>query len=100
MILYNITFNIDLDAEESWVQYMKESHIPTVMASDSIIEYKFLHLLNETESEGETYALQLFCESIEKLEDYVQKDASESTNKLELKFSGKQVSFATVLEDV
>ena len=100
MILYNITFNIDLDAEESWVQYMKESHIPNVMLSPSILEYKFLRLLNETEGEGETYALQLFCESIEELENYVQKDAGEISNRLQAKFSNKQVSFATVLEDV
>ena len=33
MIVYNVTVNIDADVQERWIEWMKEVHIPDVMAT-------------------------------------------------------------------
>ncbi len=71
MIIYNITINVEKEVEVEWLKWMKEKHIAEILATGYFHEHKILRLLNETENEGETYAVQYFTDSLDKLEAYM-----------------------------
>ena len=57
MIIYNVTVNIDLDVETQWVKWMKEVHIPEVMATGLFLESRMMRVLANDEG-GTSYAIQ------------------------------------------
>lgn len=99
MIIYNVTVSIDNDAEDSWVKWMKETHIPDVLNTGLFLESRFTRVMGEEEG-GKTYSIQYLCESMETYEKYrdehaprLQKDHSE-------RFQGKFAAFRTILKVV
>ena len=99
MILYNVTSSIEPSAAEAWVTYMRNVHMPEVMASGFFIKNQLLRLLNE-EDDGFTYAAQYYCISLEQLEAYQEIAAPALRADMETHFAGQYVSFRTVLEVV
>jgi hypothetical protein len=97
MILYNVTSSIEPNAAEAWVTYMRDVHMPEVMASGFFIKNQLLRLLNE-EDDGFTYAAQYYCISLEQLEAYQEIAAPALRAEMEKHFAGQYVSFRTVLE--
>jgi len=100
MIVYNVTINVEKEVENQWVAWMKEKHIPDILATGFFDDYKMLRLLNETENEGETYAVQYFTDSLDKLEQYMVEHAPRLREAHLEKFQNKCLSFRTFLETV
>ncbi|MCX6299906.1 MAG: DUF4286 family protein [Bacteroidetes bacterium] len=63
MYIYNITSKIDPSIHENWVAWMKETHIPEVMATNCFTQYQFVRLLEVDDSDGPTYAIQYMANS-------------------------------------
>jgi hypothetical protein len=63
MYIYNITSKIDPSIHENWVVWMKEIHIPEVMATNCFTQYQFVRLLEVDDSDGPTYAIQYMANS-------------------------------------
>ncbi|MEI8097671.1 MAG: DUF4286 family protein [Sediminibacterium sp.] len=63
MYIYNITSKIDPSIHENWVVWMKETHIPEVMATNCFTQYQFVRLLEVDDSDGPTYAIQYMANS-------------------------------------
>jgi hypothetical protein len=99
MILYNVTTSLDPAIADEWVEYMRETHLPEVMATGCFIKNQLCRLLNE-EDDGITYASQYYCISLEQLEAYQEHFAPALRADMEKKFSGLYASFRTVLEIV
>ena len=97
MILYNVTSSIDPEAAEEWAAYMREVHMPEVMATGFFLKSQLCRLLNE-EDDGCTYAAQYYCLSLDQLEAYRENFAPGLSATLETQFPGQYVSFRTVLE--
>lgn len=97
MILYNVTSSVDPEVAEQWVTYMREEHMPDVMATGFFLKSQLLRLLNE-EEDGFTYAAQYYCISTEQLDEYQRVAAPGLRANLETRFPGQYVSFRTVLE--
>lgn len=100
MIIYNVTVNVEKAIEDEWVSWMKEKHIPDILSTGFFHDYKMLRLLNETENEGETYAVQYFTDELDKLETYMVEAAPKLREEHFAKFQDKCVSFRTFLETV
>ncbi|WKK85426.1 DUF4286 family protein [Marivirga arenosa] len=100
MIIYNVTVNVEKDIEESWVKWMKEKHIPDILATGFFNDHRMLRLLNETEGDGETYAIQYFTDELDNLERYMMDEAPRLRDEHIKKFQDKCVSFRTFLETV
>lgn len=98
MILYNVTVSIDKEIEQEWLAWMLQKHIPEVMATACFVENKVLHLLQESENEGSTYAFQYFCNSLEDLAHYQKNFAPALQKEHTEKFKDKFVAFRTILE--
>ncbi|KEO73483.1 DUF4286 family protein [Anditalea andensis] len=98
MILYNVTVNIDMMVEEEWINWMKATHIPNVMATGLFTDNKFYKLLHESEDGGVNYSVQYFAEDIQKIHDYQENHAPALQEEVREKFEGRFVTFRSVLE--
>lgn len=100
MIIYNITINIDEPIHEKWLNWMRDVHIPEVMATGKFIKALMSKVLVNEEMGGISYSVQYTCESRELLDLYYQKDATR-LRKEGLRLFGQQfVAFRTELEIV
>lgn len=101
MILYNVTINIDDDAHDSWLRWMQEVHIPDVMQTGIFSHFRFFKLLTAAQDNtGTNYAVQYFCENMEKFQEYEAKYASALRAEVEKNFAGKYYAFRSLLEEV
>ncbi len=100
MILYNVTINIDKDVEAEWLDWMKSTHIPDVMATGMFVRNEFYKLLGEIDNNGITYSVQYFAKSMAEVDLYLEKYAYELRKELLEKYKDKHVAFRTVLEAV
>ncbi len=98
MILYNVTINIEKDVEEEWIQWMKDFHIPNVMATGIFQENKIFKILHETEDNTVNYSIQYFTDSMEKIETYQTQHAPKLQAEVKGKYRDKLVSFRSLLE--
>lgn len=98
MYIYNVTVNIEESAHIKWLSWMKETHIPAMLATGKFTKAKLCKVLVEEEMGGVTYSVQYETPNKETLEVYYTEDADrlrQETNKL---FAGKFVAFRTELE--
>jgi len=100
MILYNITFNIEPEIKEEWLDWIKKEYFTYAMETGMFLDIKMYRLLNETENQGLTYSVQLFSESLEKTNTYLEDFAPKIVEKHNQVFKYKHVSFMTILESV
>jgi len=99
MILYNVTISIDAAAEEEWLQWMKEIHIPDVMNTGFFIDNKICRIHAEEEG-GKSYSIQYLAKSWNEYNQYQDQFALKLQQEHTLKFSGKFAAFRTILEVV
>ncbi len=97
MIIYNVTINIENDVREEWLQWMKQKHIPDVMATGYFTENKICKVLVD-EEQGTTYSIQYTCANLKDLEDYRREHAPRLQKEVSDKYANKFVAFRTVME--
>jgi len=98
MYIYSVTTNINEDAHDKWFTWMKEVHIPDMLATGKFTSAKFCKVLVEEEMGGITYSVQYSTPNKATLDLYYEEDAErlrQDANKL---FAGKFVAFRTELE--
>jgi hypothetical protein len=100
MILYNVTVNIEKEAEDDWVIWMKKTHIPDVLATGMFSENRFYKILHDSEDGSVNYSVQYFTDSMEKVMEYQNNFAPKLQEDIKLKFQDKFVIFRTLLETV
>lgn len=98
MYIYNVTTNIEESIHDEWLQWMKEVHIPDVLATDKFLSAKMTKVLVEEEMGGFTYSVQFTTVDKETLEKYYKEDANRLRQDAVKRFAGKFVSFRTELE--
>ena len=99
MILYNVTINVDLEVHDEWLEWMKEVHIPDVMATGLFEESKIFRI-HTGEDEENTYSIQYFCKSIDDYETYQKEHAPRLQQEHSEKYKDKFTAFRTILEEV
>ncbi len=99
MILYNVTINIDQDAHDAWLSWMKEVHIPDVLATGLFTE-AHMHRVLAVDDGGLTYAVQYCAPDMDHYERYQEEHATRLQNEAHERFGGRFVAFRTLLETV
>ncbi len=99
MIFYNVTTSLEPAVADEWVAYMRDIHMPEVMATGCFIKCQLCRLLNE-EDDGITYASQYYCLGLEQLAAYQEHFAPALRQDMDKHFAGNYASFRTVLEVV
>jgi myo-inositol-hexaphosphate 3-phosphohydrolase len=100
MILYNITYKIDLDISEEWLKWMKQVFIPRMMETGKFEEHKLCQLMGVDESDGFTFALQFLCPNMPTFQLFQQNDAYNIQKAHAIRYKDKYVSFSTIMKVV
>jgi hypothetical protein len=101
MILYNVTLNVDDEIKEEWLKWMKEVHLPEVMATGKFISYEMYKIQNHNpEDKSNNYTVQYFTNSIDEYNDYVLTYGPALKQKTLEKYGDKVLAFRTLLEKV
>ena len=64
MIIFNDTVIVDESIHHKWLAWMKEVHIPAVMATGHFKSFQILNVI-DSPNEGVTYCVQYITDSIE-----------------------------------
>lgn len=99
MILYNVTINIDSVVHDEWLKWMKEVHIPDVLATGMFVESKIARILAEEEG-GKAYSIQYFARNMEDYDRYQKEFAPKLQAEHQQRYNGKFGAFRTLLHVV
>lgn len=85
--------------EQEWLQWMREEHIPEVMATNCFVSNRMLKVL-DSPNEGLTYCVQYVAENTAQYEAYKTQFAPALQAAVQAKFENKLVAFRTLMEFV
>lgn len=97
MYIFNRTTNISEEAHDKWLDWMRKTHIPAILATGKFTKAILAKVMIEEEMGGITYATQYFCESPQKLLEFIQENEAVLEKEENRLFEGQIVSFETEL---
>jgi Domain of unknown function (DUF4286) len=100
MIIYNTTVKIERKVHREWLSWMKEVHIPDILACDEVSDYRIYRLLMADPDNEETYAFQLFFPDLQALQAYLSADGILHQRIFSDRYRDRYVAFSTVMENV
>lgn len=100
MLLYNETVGIDKEVEQAWLLWMRETYLPSMMATGMFIDSKIYRILHDNEDGTISYSIQYFSPSIDHIQKYLDEYAPQIGEAHRQKFANKHVIFRTLLEQV
>jgi hypothetical protein len=96
MFIYNVTVNVEAGVAEDWLQWMKEKHIPDVLATGLFLGSSLLQVMVE-EEQGFTYTVQYRVRDLETLRLYQEVYAAQLQAEHQARYGDKCVAFRTIL---
>lgn len=100
MFIYNFTFKVSNSIAGEWMQWQLGEHIPEIMFTGLFEQYKIFRLLEQDETEGQTFIIQYYTVSKENYEMYVKKYAAGLTEKAFAKWGDAFIAFKSLLQSV
>ncbi|WP_420154496.1 DUF4286 family protein [Siphonobacter sp.] len=100
MFLYNITYNIEHAAHDEWIQWMKNTHVPAVLATNLPIGNRIFKLLTEIDNGGVTYSFQFFFADQEDYNTYITEHSSRLAAEVDRRYGSQYVVFRTLLQEI
>lgn len=58
MYLYNVTVKIEQSRADEWLTWMREKHIPDVLATGYFVEHRMCRLVDDGDMDGMTFVVQ------------------------------------------
>lgn len=98
MIIYNITTKLTWAIAEDWLAWQKQKHIPEMLNSGLIMEYKIFRLLEQDEEEGPTFTMQFFFTSWENYDTYIRVFAASLKEQALSLWNDQFIAFNTVMQ--
>ena len=99
MIVYNVTILVENDVREEWLEWMKNHHVPEVMATGCFVENKMMKVLVEDpQAIATSYAFHYLANSMEDYQRYVDTYAEKLRNDTIERYGNKIDAFRTLLE--
>ena len=100
MIIYNVTIKVEESIHPQWLLWLKEEHIPDVIATGCFIRASILRLLDTDDSEGPTYAIQYFAENKNLYDQYIEKFAAGMRQQSFDKWGNGFIAFRSLMQVV
>ena len=98
MIIYNVTVKVEPSIATAWLQWIKEEHIPEMIATGCFSEGRVMRLLDVDDNEGPTYAVQYVSDNKEVYDRYIREFAEAMRKKGLDKWGHNTVAFRSVME--
>jgi hypothetical protein len=99
MIIYNVTVNIDHSVHDEWLDWMKNIHIPDVVATGCFSQGRIFRIMVD-EQQGVSYSIQYTAASIEEIQRYMKEFAPALQKEHTEKYRDKFTAFRTLLEHI
>lgn len=99
-LIYNVTTKIEHDIHAKWLQWMREKHIPAMLATGCFTKTLLLKLKSVDDADGPTYAVQYFAANEQAYEQYLAEFATALRTDVLNTWGNRMASFTTVLEVV
>ncbi|HVZ96921.1 MAG TPA: DUF4286 family protein [Chitinophagaceae bacterium] len=100
MFIYNITTKVENDIAGEWLRWQKEIHIPEILATGLFSDHRVFKLMEQDESEGQTFVVQFYAVELSHYKEYLEKHAPALRNKAFQQWRNKFISFRTLLSGV
>ncbi len=100
MIVYNVTIKIAQAIQDDWLIWLREEHIPDVIQTGCFTHAVILRLMEVDDSEGPTYAVQYYAESMGLYNNYIENHSSQMRQKGFDKWGDKFIAFRSVMQVV
>lgn len=98
MIIYNVTVKVDAAIAGSWLRWLRHEHAPEMLTTACFTGYKVVRLLEIDDSDGPTYAVQYYADTLDKYNEYITRFAFDLRKKALDKWGDKFTAFRTVME--
>ena len=98
MFIYNVTIKIQEPIHEPWLQWLKEEHVPEVLATGCFTNATIVRLLEVDDSEGPTYAVQYVAESKSLYNRYIENFAGTLRQKSFDKWGNQFMGFRSLMQ--
>ncbi|PUZ26502.1 protein of unknown function [Chitinophaga costaii] len=100
MIIYNITTKVSPIIEGAWLAWTKQDYLPAIVQTGLFHDFRVCRLLDQDDSDGATYVVQCFTDTLENYETYLQEHAPSFLKKATMRFGDQFVSFRTIMQIV
>lgn len=100
MFIYNVTVKVDHSIAADWLTWLKKEHIPEVMGTGCFNTARVLELLENTDEEGLTYAIQYQAATKEDYDRYLEVYANLLRQKSFEKWGDRFMAFRTLMKIV
>lgn len=100
MIIYNVTMSVDREVAADWLSWMKEKHMPDVLATGCFTKSAIFKVLGGEEQGGLTYAVQYTASSMAAYERYRDEFAAGLQTDVLIRYPDRVAAFRTLLEQV
>jgi len=99
-LIYNVTTKVDQSIAPQWLAWMKDEHIPDLIATGCFTDALILQITEVDDSEGPTYAVQYSSPSRALYNRYIEMYSVSMQKKAEARWGALTISFRTVLRVV
>jgi Domain of unknown function (DUF4286) len=100
MVIYNVTIKVANAIQQEWLQWLKEEHIPEVIATGCFTHAVIVRLLEVDDREGPTYAVQYHAPSKALYNNYIENHAPAMRQKSFDKWGDQFIAFRSVMQVV
>ncbi len=100
MYIYNVTTQLAWAIHTDWLTWMQETHIPEVVATGCFTHHRMVRVLEVDETEGPTYAVQYFTETLEAYRRYITQFAPNLRLDVQKRWGEACISFRSLMEVV
>jgi hypothetical protein len=100
MFLYNITYKVDNNIANEWIQWQKEIHIPAILQPGLFYKHRFYELLEQNDSEGRTFVIQFLSKAREDYDQYIIHHSKKFRDDAMNKWGNQFIAFRTLLQAV
>lgn len=98
MLVYNVTTKITNAIHEDWLAWMRDVHIPDVLATGCFTTANILRLLDIDDSEGPTYAIQYYAKTKADYDQYINQFAPALKQETITKWGQQMIAFRSLMQ--
>ena len=99
MIIYNETFVVESNAEQEWLQWIQQEHIPAAMATGYFTEYTILTVI-DSPNEGVTYCVQYITDEMVKYNLFKERHLHHMHTRHHQQFENRYVLFNSLMKTI
>jgi len=100
VIIQNITYSINKDLEQEFLDWIQNVHIQNVMITGFPKSYKIMRLLTEIENGGATFSIQYNFDNLNSFEAFEREYFDDLNHEVDKQYRGKYVFFPSLLEEL